>query len=180
MSKPRTPRERLPWFPTIKRGGCLRDLECLNFCPADVFDWDPATGEPFVARPFDCIPGCRSCAENCKGKSISLPGEKEVAAALERIRAEDGPRSRGEGMKTFRLLGGSSPTFAPTRPDAPPQRKGVRKAKLLVASPTGKGRRSGPARPQTSNKNRAQGNKRQPGNDRSVVTFTTQGNKAPE
>jgi hypothetical protein len=26
----------------------------------------------------------------CKGKGISLPGKKEVAAALKRIRAEDG------------------------------------------------------------------------------------------
>jgi NAD-dependent dihydropyrimidine dehydrogenase PreA subunit len=68
-------------------------LECLNFCPAAVFDWDPATGKPVVARPFDCIPGCRSCAEKCKAKGISLPGKKEVATALKRIRAEDGLRA---------------------------------------------------------------------------------------
>jgi NAD-dependent dihydropyrimidine dehydrogenase PreA subunit len=92
-------RKRLPWFPTIKCEDCLLDLECLNFCPANVFDWDPGTGKPVVARPFDCIPGCRSCAENCKGKNISLPGKKEVAAALKRIRAEDRiPPPRGEGQ----------------------------------------------------------------------------------
>jgi len=94
----RNRRERLPWFPTINCKVCLADLECLNFCPAGVFDWDPATGKPIVARPFDCIPGCRSCAEKCKAKGISLPGKKEVAAALKRIRAEDGvpfpPRER--------------------------------------------------------------------------------------
>jgi NAD-dependent dihydropyrimidine dehydrogenase PreA subunit len=96
----RTRRERFPWFPTMNCQVCLRDLECLNFCPADVFDWDRATGRPVVARPFDCIPGCRSCAENCKAKCISLPGKKEVAAALKRIRAEDGlsiPRADGKG-----------------------------------------------------------------------------------
>lgn len=89
MSTLRSRRERFPWYPTIKCENCLLDLECLNFCPAGVFDWDLATGKPIVARPFDCIPGCQSCAENCKGKSISLPGKKEVAAALNRIRAED-------------------------------------------------------------------------------------------
>jgi NAD-dependent dihydropyrimidine dehydrogenase PreA subunit len=93
-------RQRFPWFPTINSHVCLSDLECLNFCPAGVFDWDPATGKPVVARPFDCIPGCRTCAENCKAKGISLPGKKEVAAALKRIRAEDGllsPRGQGKG-----------------------------------------------------------------------------------
>jgi NAD-dependent dihydropyrimidine dehydrogenase PreA subunit len=96
----RSRRQRFPWFPTINCQVCLADLECLNFCPAGVFDWDPATGKPVVARPFDCIPGCRSCAENCKAKGISLPGKKEVAAALKRIRAQDGlpsPRAEGKG-----------------------------------------------------------------------------------
>jgi NAD-dependent dihydropyrimidine dehydrogenase PreA subunit len=74
-------------------------LECLNYCPADVFDWDPATRKPVVARPYDCIPGCRSCAERCKGKGISLPGKKEVVAALERIRAEDSLASSSGGRK---------------------------------------------------------------------------------
>jgi NAD-dependent dihydropyrimidine dehydrogenase PreA subunit len=85
VSIPRSRRERFPWFPIINGDVCLSDLECLNFCPAAVFDWDPATGKPVVARPFDCIPGCRSCAEKCKAKGISLPGKKEVAAALKRI-----------------------------------------------------------------------------------------------
>lgn len=109
-------RERFPWFPTLKGEECLLDLECLNFCPANVFDWDPATGKPVVARPFDCIPGCRSCVENCKGKSISLPGKKEVAAALKRIRAEDGGTSAGNGVA------GSTVVATPGRNQMTPQR----------------------------------------------------------
>ena len=108
MAIDRSRRERLPWFPTINYEVCLFDLECLNFCPAGVFDWDPATSKPVVARPFDCIPGCRSCAQNCKAKGISLPGKKQVAAALKRIRAEDGlssPAGEGQGLT---LLQGSS------------------------------------------------------------------------
>jgi len=105
LSTPRSRRARFPWFPIIKCKQCLRDLECLNFCPAGVFDWDPVTGRPVVARPFDCIPGCRLCVENCKGKSISLPGKKQVAAALERIRAEDGLLfPSGKGKKRARAM----------------------------------------------------------------------------
>jgi len=92
----RNRRERFPWFPSIDSHVCLRDLECLNFCPAGVFDWDRATGKPIVARPFDCIPGCRSCADHCKAESISLPGKEDVLAALKRIRAGDGLSSRPE------------------------------------------------------------------------------------
>jgi len=97
-------RKRLPWFPTIKSEDCLLDLECLNFCPAEVFEWDAATGRPVVARPFDCVPGCRSCVENCKGKSISLPGKRDVAAALKRIRAEDGRTSVVKGVRNTPLV----------------------------------------------------------------------------
>ena len=82
-------RERFPWFPTIDTDVCLSDLECLNYCPSEVFDWNPVNSKPVVARPFDCIPGCRSCAENCKAQGISLPDKEEVVAALERIREED-------------------------------------------------------------------------------------------
>ena len=133
MSIPRRQRERFPWFPTINGDVCLADLECLNFCPAAVFDWDPATGNPVVARPFDCIPGCRSCAENCKAKGISLPGKKEVATALKRIRAEDGlPSPRGEGQGWGRAM--------PRRSDkaSNPYGRAVRRRKLAVRPSSGK------------------------------------------
>jgi NAD-dependent dihydropyrimidine dehydrogenase PreA subunit len=106
VSIPRSRRERFPWFPIINADVCLADLECLNFCPARVFDWDSATGKPVVARPFDCIPGCRSCAEKCKAKGISLPGKKEVAAALKRIRAEKGLDSPPGAGSQIRAEGG--------------------------------------------------------------------------
>lgn len=99
MAKFRSRRERFPWFPAIDSEVCIRDLECLNHCPAEVFDWDAGTGRPVVARPLDCIPGCRSCAENCKIHCISLPGKEEVAAALKRIRKEDGVTSTGAKRK---------------------------------------------------------------------------------
>ena len=116
-SMPGRQRKRFPWFPTIKCEDCLLDLECLNFCPADVFDWDPTTGKPVVARPLDCIPGCRSCAENCKRKNISLPGKKEVAAALKRIRAEDGRTSVGNGVRSTKVV--ATPGRRPITPQQP-------------------------------------------------------------
>ena len=154
-SNRRGQRERFPWFPIINGGVCLADLDCLNFCPAGVFDWDPATRKPVVARPFDCIPGCRSCAEACKAKGISLPGKKEVAAALKRIRAEDGlPSRRGQGQP-------------------------IRAAEAFP-SPCGERHGRGCIVPRGFNKNRARGNKSKPGNRPSAAKPTPWRNKPTE
>jgi hypothetical protein len=36
-------REMFPWFPKIDVDACRADLQCLNFCPYDVFEWFQAT-----------------------------------------------------------------------------------------------------------------------------------------
>jgi NAD-dependent dihydropyrimidine dehydrogenase PreA subunit len=161
VSRLRSQRELFPWFPTINSAVCLADLECVNFCPADVFDWDPATGKPVVARPFDCIPGCLSCAENCKAKGISLPGKKEVTAALKRIRAENGlpsPRGKRKGS------GSDGAVLA------------------VLPSPGGEGKGWGRATPQGSDKTRAKGFKCKSRNPGSPSAFRpmARGNKATE
>ena len=83
-------REMFPWFPTIDYGACRKDLQCLNFCPHDVFQWDPGTGRPIVAHPLQCLPGCDICLEGCDTGAISLPSRHEVNAHLDRWR--DAPR----------------------------------------------------------------------------------------
>ena len=82
-------REKLPWFPTINYDLCAADLECLNFCPHEVFEWDEETGRPIVAHPYDCLPGCDSCRQNCTNHAISFPSKRELRAELRRLREED-------------------------------------------------------------------------------------------
>jgi NAD-dependent dihydropyrimidine dehydrogenase PreA subunit len=85
-------RERFPWFPTIDSAACRADLQCLNFCPHDVFEWDAKTGRPFVAHPFSCLPGCDICLEDCDTGAISLPTKHQVQDALKKLRGtEDKP-----------------------------------------------------------------------------------------
>jgi NAD-dependent dihydropyrimidine dehydrogenase PreA subunit len=88
MSHRGIPREKLPWFPTINYDACISDLECLNFCPHDVFAWDQDTGRPIVAHPYRCVPGCESCGETCKAQAISFPSKEEFRATLRRLREE--------------------------------------------------------------------------------------------
>ena len=84
------PRKKLPWFPTINHDACLADLDCLNFCPQDVFKYNPETGQPIVANPYHCVPGCDVCAETCRAQGITFPSREEIREVLRRVRAEGG------------------------------------------------------------------------------------------
>jgi hypothetical protein len=75
----------------------------------------------------------------CKGKGISLPGKKEVAAALKRIRAEDGLPSLGGKRQRIRAEEG-------------------------IPFPRVNGQEWGRAVPQGSRKKVAKGSKRKPRN----------------
>jgi len=86
-------REKFPWFPSIDPDACRADLQCLNFCPHDVFDWDLKTGRPVVAHPLRCLPGCDMCLEVCSAGAITLPTKLEFQVALAELRdAEGKPR----------------------------------------------------------------------------------------
>ena len=84
-------RGKLPWFPRIDDDLCRADLHCLNFCPYDVFEWDPNTGQPLVAHPLRCLMGCEICLEACDTAAISLPTPQEFQIALNRLRRNANP-----------------------------------------------------------------------------------------
>ena len=79
-------REKYLWYPSIDYDFCLADLKCLNFCPHDVFEWEPNTGQPLVAHPSRCLPGCEICLEGCDSGALSLPTKSEFQATLKRLR----------------------------------------------------------------------------------------------
>ena len=79
-------RQKFPWFPTVDADACRADLNCLNFCPHDVFAWDSKTGRPLVAHPLRCLPGCDICLTGCPSGAISLPTKREVQVTLKKLR----------------------------------------------------------------------------------------------
>lgn len=50
--------------PTIDYNKCIWCFACFNFCKNWVYqineDW-----KPFVAKPENCVPGCRGCEKIC-------------------------------------------------------------------------------------------------------------------
>lgn len=82
-------REKFPWFPTIDTDACRADLQCLNFCPYDVFEWNPKTGQPLVAHPLRCLPGCEICLDACVTGALSFPTKQEFHITLDKIRGAE-------------------------------------------------------------------------------------------
>jgi len=64
------PREEIPWFPTVDAEKCVSCAMCMN-CGRSVYDW--LDGKPVVARPYECIVGCSTCANLCMGEAITFP-----------------------------------------------------------------------------------------------------------
>ena len=48
---------------------------CMN-CGRTVYDWTKEGAK--VARPFNCVVGCQSCANLCLGNAITFPDVASV------------------------------------------------------------------------------------------------------
>lgn len=88
MASSATPRERIPWFPTVDYGLCTGDQECFNFCKNQVFTWDEEQNHPCVTNPYNCVVGCQACVNVCPVQAISFPSKEELRQTLKRLRAE--------------------------------------------------------------------------------------------
>jgi len=82
------PRREVPWYPTINYDLCLGCQDCINTCPADVYDWDDSEARPIVARPYNCVVYCMGCAKNCPEEAITFPDKEEVVALVKQLRAQ--------------------------------------------------------------------------------------------
>jgi len=68
-----TPREQIPWYPTVDQEKCVGCRTCFEFCSHGVYSWDQETATPKVLEPFQCVVGCSSCSQQCEEGAISFP-----------------------------------------------------------------------------------------------------------
>ena len=64
------PRDKIDWFPAIDANKCVKCGMCMN-CGKSVYEW--TDNSPKVARPYDCVVGCSTCANLCQGDAIAFP-----------------------------------------------------------------------------------------------------------
>jgi len=76
------PREKIEWYPTVNPEKCVKCGMCMN-CGKSVYKW--TKDGPKVAKPYDCIVGCATCANLCAGRAISFP---DIESVLKIYRSE--------------------------------------------------------------------------------------------
>lgn len=82
------PREKIPWFPSIDADLCVGDQDCINFCRNDVLAFDEGAFKAIVAKPYNCVVGCDSCAKLCPQDAIHFPDQGDLRATLHKLRLE--------------------------------------------------------------------------------------------
>jgi NAD-dependent dihydropyrimidine dehydrogenase PreA subunit len=83
------PREKIDWSPRIDYDKCNYCMECVKFCPHDVFGVDESADKKFVVKnPNNCVVFCRACGKACGLDAISFPSKNETTAYIKKIRKE--------------------------------------------------------------------------------------------
>lgn len=77
------PRDKIDWYPTIDPEKCVQCGMCMN-CGKKVYDWTDKGA--VVARPYQCVVGCSTCANLCQGEAISFPNIEGIREIYSRER----------------------------------------------------------------------------------------------
>lgn len=81
------PRDKIDWHPTIDYQKCNYCMECVKFCPHNVFQIrENEEIKLIVANPTNCVVFCRACAKTCGLDALSFPNKAEVTKKIKAMR----------------------------------------------------------------------------------------------
>ncbi len=73
------PRKEIEWYPKIDYEKCIGCGTCYVICKGRVvYDWDFKNMRPIVARPYNCMVGCSTCANLCPAEAIMFPPKEKL------------------------------------------------------------------------------------------------------
>lgn len=83
------PRNRVDWSPRIDYGKCNYCMECVKFCPHNVYEIRENEEIKLVVKnPDNCVVFCRACGKTCGPDAISFPDKAETTKKIKEIRKE--------------------------------------------------------------------------------------------
>lgn len=85
-------RDKIDWSPRIDYSKCNDCMECVEFCPHDVFEVREEEEQKLIVKnPNNCVVFCRACSKACGLDAIDFPNKNETTAHIKAIRkGEDG------------------------------------------------------------------------------------------
>jgi len=83
-------RSKIDWCPRIDYTKCNDCMECVEFCPHDVFEIrEDETPKLIVKNPHNCVVFCRSCSKTCGPDALEFPNKAATTKHIKQIRAEE-------------------------------------------------------------------------------------------
>jgi len=81
------PRENIDWSPRIDYDKCNYCMECVKFCPHDVYEVKEGEGKKLIVKnPNNCVVFCRACGKTCGVDALSFPNKGETTQKIKEIR----------------------------------------------------------------------------------------------
>ncbi len=100
------PRQEIPWYPRINYDRCIGCGLCFLTCGGRVvYDWDFEKMRPIVARPYNCMVGCDTCAKLCPRDAIIFPHLGELRKWRDEAGAVGKARKKLEELKAAKGRG---------------------------------------------------------------------------
>jgi NAD-dependent dihydropyrimidine dehydrogenase PreA subunit len=82
-------RDKIDWKPTIDYAKCDYCMECVKFCPHQVFEVRESDAIKLIVRnPHNCVVFCRACSKTCGPDALSFPDKNATTQKIKEIRKE--------------------------------------------------------------------------------------------
>ena len=83
------PREKIDWAPTIDYTKCNYCMECVEFCPHQVYEVRENEEKRLIVKnPNNCVVFCRACGKTCGPDALSFPNKNDTTKRIKEIRKE--------------------------------------------------------------------------------------------
>jgi NAD-dependent dihydropyrimidine dehydrogenase PreA subunit len=83
------PRSKIDWSPRIDYDKCNYCMECVKFCPHQVFEVrEDGEKKLVVKNPDNCVVFCRACGKTCGVDALSFPDKGEITKNIKENRKE--------------------------------------------------------------------------------------------
>jgi NAD-dependent dihydropyrimidine dehydrogenase PreA subunit len=81
------PRNTIDWSPKIDYDLCNYCMECVKFCPHQVYEIRENEEKKLVVKnPDNCVVFCRACGKTCGLDAITFPNKGEVTKKIKETR----------------------------------------------------------------------------------------------